>query len=163
MPLTRTSAWWVQPVTDAKDQWLTLFELYLATAEKVSDRRAQANAWMLSVNSAIVALYGYLPADKTAVGGPQKAVWLWAIPAAGVIVCVAWWALPTSYRDLHRAKIAVLQQIEADLPVALFARERETYRRNRRRSLSNIERMIPVCFAVLYAVMLVVAVVTRGG
>ena len=39
-------------MTDAKDPKLALFELYLATAEKVSDRRAQANAWMLSVNSA---------------------------------------------------------------------------------------------------------------
>ena len=36
---------------------LKLFELYLATAEKVSGRRAQANAWMLSVNGAIVGLY----------------------------------------------------------------------------------------------------------
>ena len=34
-----------------------LYKLYLATAEKVSDRRAQANAWMLSVNSAVVGLY----------------------------------------------------------------------------------------------------------
>jgi hypothetical protein len=58
---------------DAKDPKLALFELYLATAEKVSDRRAQANAWMLSVNSAIVALYSYLQADKMAVGAAQKA------------------------------------------------------------------------------------------
>ena len=43
-------------MTDSKDPKLALFELYLATAEKVSDRRAQANTWMLSVNSAIVAL-----------------------------------------------------------------------------------------------------------
>lgn len=91
---------------DAKDPKLTLFELYLATAEKVSDRRAQANSWMLSVNSAIVALYGYLQADKMAVGSPQKAVWLWAIPAAGAIVCLAWTALLTSYRKLNRAKFA---------------------------------------------------------
>ena len=82
-------------MADAKDPKLALFELYLATAEKVSDRRAQANGWMLSVNSAIVALYGYLQADKMAVGAAQKAVWLWAIPAAGAIVCAAWVVLPT--------------------------------------------------------------------
>ena len=35
-------------MADAKDPKLALFELYLATAEKVSDRRAQANSWMLS-------------------------------------------------------------------------------------------------------------------
>ena len=64
-------------MSDAKDPKLKLFELYLATAEKVSDRRAQANAWMLGVNGAIVGLYGCLQADKAAVVGPaQKAIWL---------------------------------------------------------------------------------------
>jgi hypothetical protein len=141
-------------MTDAKDPRVALFELYLATAEKVGDRRAQANAWMLSVNSAIVALYGYLQADKVAVGATQKAVWLWAIPAAGAIVCVAWWALLASYRKLNRAKFAVLMQLEKDLPVALFTSEREIYGAEKRRPLSQIESAIPACFTLLYLVML---------
>jgi hypothetical protein len=150
-------------VADDKDPKLALFELYPATAEKVSDRRVQANSWMLSVNSAIVALYGYLQADKLAVGASQKAVWLWAISAAVALVCVAWMALLTSYRKLNRAKFAVLEQIEADLAFPLLAREREVYRRDRRRSLSYIETSIPGCFVLLYAVMLVAAIVARGG
>ena len=109
----------------AKDPKLKLFELYLATAEKVSDHRAQANSWMLGVNSAVVGLYGYLQADKMAVGAAQKAVWLWAIPAAGAIVCLACAALLESYRKLNRAKFAVLAQLEADLPIPPFTRERE--------------------------------------
>ena len=44
-------------MSDAKDPGLKLFELYLAAAEKVSGRSAQANAWMLGVNGAIVGLY----------------------------------------------------------------------------------------------------------
>ena len=108
---------------DAKDPRLAVFELYLATAEKVSDRRAQANAWMLSVNAAIVALYGYLQADKLSVTAAQKVLWLLAIPAAGALVCLAWAAMLTSYRKLNAAKFKVLQQIEADLPVRLFTLE----------------------------------------
>ena len=42
---------------DAADLNLELYKLYLETAETVSERRAAANTWMLSVNSAIVALY----------------------------------------------------------------------------------------------------------
>ena len=141
-------------MTGDKDPKLALFELYLATAEKVGDRRAQANSWMLSVNSAIVGLYGYLQVDKMAVGAAAKAVWLWAIPAAGVIVCLAWAALLVSYRKLNRAKFEVLAQLEADLPVPPFTREREIYRSDKRRSLSQIEILIPACFALLYAVML---------
>ena len=143
-------------MTNAKDSRLALFELYLATTEKVGDRRAQANAWMLSVNSAIVALYGYLQADKdkVALGATQKAVWLWAIPAAGAIVCFAWWALLASYRKLNRAKFEVLMQLEKELPVALFTREEEIYRAEKRRPLSQIESAIPACFGLLYLVML---------
>ena len=129
-----------------KDPKLAMFELYLGTAEKVSDRRIQANTWMLSVNSAIVALYGYLQADKMAVTAAQKSVWLWAIPATGAIVCLAWTARLTSYRKLNRAKFAVRAELEAELPTAPFAREREIYRRDRRRSLCFIEHWIPGCF-----------------
>jgi hypothetical protein len=145
---------------DAKDPRLAVFELYLATAERVSDRRAQANAWMLSVNSAVVALCGYLQTDKLAVPGGQKAVWLWAIPAAGAIVCLAWVVLLTSYRKPNRVKFAVPQEIEADLPVQPFKREREVYTLDRRRSLSYVETAIPCCFALLYAAMLIAAIVT---
>ncbi len=142
-------------MSDAKDPKLKLFELYLATAEKVSDRRAQANAWMLSVNGAVVGLYGYLQADKAAVvGAAQKAVWLWAIPAAGALVCLAWAALLASYRQLNRAKFEVLQELERDLPASLFTREQVIYRAERRRSLSRVERWIPGCFALLYIAML---------
>ena len=47
------------------DPKFALYEMFVATAEKTVDRRAQANAWMLSVNSAVVALYGYLQTDKS--------------------------------------------------------------------------------------------------
>jgi hypothetical protein len=84
-------------VTGDEAPKLAIFEL--ATAEKVTDRRAEANTWTLSVNSAIVGLYGYLQADKIAVGTSQNAVWRWAIPAAGAVVCLAWNALLTSYAN----------------------------------------------------------------
>jgi hypothetical protein len=116
---------------------------------------------MLSVNSAIVSLYGYLQTDKLAVPTGQKLVWLWAIPAAGAIVCVAWTVLLTSYRKLNRAKFTVLQEIETELPFHPFKREHEVYLLDRRRSLAQIETAIPGCFVLLYLAMLIAAVVTR--
>jgi hypothetical protein len=147
-------------MSNGNDSKFAMFEVYLATAEKVSDRRAQANSWMLSVNSAIVALYGYLQADNMAV--PQKMIWLWAIPAAGVIVCIAWSALLKSYRELNRAKFVVLAELEADLAASPTTRERQIYKEHGRRSLSRIESSIPACFVALYIVMLVAAVVMEN-
>ena len=141
-------------MADGKDSKLAMFELFLATAEKVSDRRAQANSWMLSVNSAIVALYGYIQSDKMAVGVPPKAVWLWAIPAGGAIVCLAWAALLASYRKLNSAKYTVLAELEADLPASPFTRERQIYKKDGRRSFSQIEILIPASFVLLYIIML---------
>jgi hypothetical protein len=145
-------------MADVKVRMLEIFELYLATAEKVSDRRAQANSWMLSVNNAIVGLYGYLQMDKTAVSPSAKDVWLWALPSAGVIVCLAWVALLASYRKLNRAKFEVLMRLEADLPMPPFTLEQEIYRGDKRSSFSQIEIWIPGCFAVLYTVMFGAAV-----
>jgi hypothetical protein len=144
-------------MTNRTESKFAMFELYLATAEKVSDRRAQANSWMLSVNSAIVALYGFLQSDKMAISAGQRAVWLWAIPAAGVIVCLAWAALLASYRKLTYAKFAVLAELEANLPASPFTRERQIYKNEGRRSLSQIEILIPVCFVLLYIIILLLA------
>ena len=143
-------------MAEAKDARLALYELYLATTEKVSDRRAQANAWMLSVNSAVVALYGYLAADKLSVSVGQKQIWLWAI------VSVAWAFLLTSYRQLNRAKLEVLQEMEKELTFPVFAREREAYRRHRRRSLSIVETLLPICFLALYVAIMAAALWMKG-
>ena len=134
-----------------------LYKLYLATAEKVSDRRAQANAWMLSVNSAIVGFYGYLQAGKVAPSDAEKEIWLWAVPAAGVIVCLAWASLLTSYSRLNGAKFKVLQELEADFLIPLFKREREHYKKEGRRQLSRFERRVPWTFTLLYAIMIIAA------
>jgi hypothetical protein len=131
-----------------------LYEMFLATAEKVSDRRAQANTYLLSVNSAIVGLHGYLQEGKASVGAVGKPVWLWAIPAAGIVVCLAWAALLASYRQLNRAKFAVLMEMEAELPLKPFSRERQIYRSARRIPLSWIESAVPCGFVLLYAAMI---------
>jgi hypothetical protein len=68
-------------------------------------------------------------------------------------------ALLASYRKLNGAKFAVLQEIEADLPLQPFRREQEIYRRNRR-ALGHVETAIPVCFILLYLAILAAVIVT---
>ncbi len=136
------------------DPKFALYELFVATAEKATDRRAQANAWMLSVNSAIVALYGYLQTDNSvATSETVTAIWLWAIPVAGILVCAAWFTLLTSFRSLNRAKFTVLKEIERDLAFDPFTREEQVYEKEGRLSGSIIESAIPWTFAALYLVM----------
>lgn len=137
-----------------------LYKLYLATAEKVSDRRAQANAWMLSVNSALATLYGVLDVRKGTLAGEQQQLWLWAIPVAGFLVCIAWASLLASYRQLNSAKFEVLQELEEKLAFPLFKREQNSYNKLGRHGLAKIERWIPWSFAALYAALFLAASLT---
>lgn len=160
-PITRRLEIWIVKMADKDDHKFALYELFVGTAEKVSDRRAQANAWMLSVNSAIVALYGYLQIDKPlAVSDAIKEIWLWAIPIAGILVCIAWFTLLTSYRLLNRAKFTVLMEIEKELSFSPFSREEQVYKSDGRVPLSKIESAIPWTFAALYLAMAVAAIGT---
>lgn len=136
-----------------------LYTLYLATAEKVSDRRGAANTWMLSVNSAIVGLYGFLAKDSAIAGTSAQPIWYWAIPLTGVLVCLSWFAILTSYRKLNAAKFTVLQEMEKEFTHQPFAQEQTAYKADNRRSLSHIERLVPLCFGGLYLLLLVTALV----
>ena len=132
------------------DSRQTIYALYLATAEKVSDRRQQTHAWMLSVNSALVALLGLVGAGKAAEAADAKRIWLVAIPVAGILVCLAWVSLLESYRKLNMAKFTLLQEIERDFSIPLFTREREIYKAQGRSTLTHVESWIPWVFAFLY-------------
>ncbi len=144
-------------MAEEKDPHTTLYSVYLSTAEKVSDRRAHANTWMLSVNSALVAFYGILEKETVIVEEPERRLWLWVIPIAGVLVCTAWASLLASYRRLNAAKFEVLQELEKELLFPAFAREQAIYKSKGRIALSKVERWIPWTFAVLYAALAVAA------
>lgn len=94
-----------------------LYKLFQETTEKVSDRRAKANTWMLeSVNSAHVALYTLLEQGEEFTGALGQNLWLFAIPLAGIIICLAWYSLLVSYRKLNQAKFNIFNPIHAAYP-----------------------------------------------
>jgi hypothetical protein len=133
-----------------------LYKLHLAGAERVSDRRAAANSWMLSVNAAITGLTGYL----STYAGTGSGLWLFPLPAAGIIVCIAWIVLLTSYRRLNAAKFEVLLELERDMSVDLLRREREIYRKLGRRPFASVETTIPFAFGALHAGVLLAALLS---
>ena len=133
---------------------LKLYEIYLATAEKVSDRRAGANAWMLSITSALTALQGLLKADS-GLSAERVGALGWSIPAAGIIVAVAWLALLESYRQLNAAKFAVLGELEGDFRHRPLTREREVYKAAGRHAFTALEPIVPAAFLLLFAAQLI--------
>ncbi len=152
------------PITrETSEQNFKLYELYVATAEAVSERRAAANKWMLTVNSAITGLYGYLALGKYSAPEEHHVIWLIAIPCAGAIVCLAWAAMLASYRKLNAAKFKVIHAIEKDLSVAPFLMEQEIYQTLGRRPLSQVEKAVPFAFIALYAALVTGPIIGVAG
>lgn len=140
----------------ADPQILEIYKLTVEMADRVSQRRATANAFFLSVNTALVTLAGLLPQMSTHTA-------LAFICVAGILVSSCWWQLLRGYRTLNSAKFEVINDIERKyLPVQPFCNEwrllghgkeglsRATRLRVRFRQLGTIERVIPIVFAIVY-------------
>lgn len=117
--------------------YLDLYKLAVEMADRISARRGVANTFFLTVNTGLAAL----------LGGDELR---WYAAAAGIVLCTAWWALLKSYRDLNTAKFEVINGMEARLPVQLFSDEWERLQKSRYRELGQVERLVPVLFALVY-------------
>ncbi|WP_286830224.1 MULTISPECIES: RipA family octameric membrane protein [Kordiimonas] len=129
---------------------LEIYALYLSTAEKVSDRRQQANGMMLSINAALLAFYGAIGGGGITIPLENSHFWALPIPIAGFLVCFYWGALLRSYGKLNAAKFSLLLEMEKDLPIDLLARERKIYSEKGHNSFSKIEMSLPWIFGALY-------------
>lgn len=151
------------PAQPGADKWqaalLDQYKLYVEMSDRLGARRGSANAYFLSVNSALLALAGIV-----APGGLDGG-WLWLPAAAGLLLSLFWRRLIVSYQGISAAKFAVIHEIERRLPIrpweAEWRRMGEGRDPSRYRPLSVIERGVPVLFMVLHGVLLVRAVPWR--
>ena len=142
-------------VYPANERWhsdlLEQYKLYVEMADRISQRRAAANTYFLSVNSAILAFVGYLTSrDST-----DK---LWMLAAAGVALCWLWKELIASYRNLNKAKFKIVHTIEKRLAICPYEHEWTLMGRGTNpklyRPVSHVESGVPWVFIVLHLIVL---------
>jgi hypothetical protein len=129
---------------------LEQYKLFVQSVQQVSDRRVTANNYLLTINSTLVTLYGIASATL----GNRH--WYVALPIAGILICITWYSLVQSYKELNTAKFRVIHEMEKHLPASLFRYEWHACTSGRGRlyiPLTHIERIIPVVFALLYIVL----------
>jgi hypothetical protein len=127
---------------------LEQYKVYVAMADKISDRRQAANSYFLAVNSALLAFLGYaIPKGSTE--------YLWLVGLAGMTLSYLWYRIVRSYRDLNSAKFLVIQQIETRLPLQSFQAEWVAVGEGKNPSLykpvTHVEMGVPWVFFVLHA------------
>ncbi len=147
---------------------LDIYKTAVEMADRVSARRMTANGFFLTLNSTLVTLlgfmYGKLAEDKRAV--------LIFMSAVGIVLAFTWFFAIRSYKRLNKAKYAVINKMEEDLPCQIFTDEWELLKgaktdepkgwrkrwitfKDRYTDLTNIEGIVPVVFGLIYVLVLV--------
>lgn len=128
---------------------LEQYKLCVEMADRISARRAAANTFFMTFNTAVVGALGAFFEHI-----PQTAAI--AIYAAAIGFCVAWIVLLRSYRSLNTAKFKVIGLMEERLPSSpLYAAEWKALGEGKdwrkHIPLSPIETIVPIGFAACYA------------
>lgn len=131
--------------------YIEQYKLYVEMADRISNRRQQANSFFLSVNTVVIAIVGYVQLGATA-GKSQDFYWL--ISIAGIAICYEWYRLILSYKNLNSGKFKVVHFIEQKLPLAPYDAEWEILGRGIKPKLykpfTKVEMTIPWIFLLLH-------------
>jgi len=138
-----------------EDHYLEQYRMYLHIFNNTGERRNRSNEFFLGLNTAIIGIIGYLETKELT--NQSSLIFLFA-PFIGIAICYCWYQIIISYRNLTRAKFAVIHNVEEKLPLSLFKTEWELLGRGKDnkkyRRISSIEKNIPVVFIVIFMIKL---------
>ena len=143
-----------------KADLLEQYKLYVQSAENVSARRVASSRYLLTLNVALVALYGLQSANF------GQTYWTLLVPILGIPVSLLWHQIIKSHRDLNTVKFEVIHELEQHLPAALFNYEWHLAEHGKGKSynpVTHIERWIPIAFVSLHLVATILTVLTITG
>jgi hypothetical protein len=145
-----------QSKSNASAELLSQYELYVEMADRISQRRDAANRYLMTLCSGLVAIAAFLLGKERTpllAGTEWPAIWL--LSFCGCVLCVLWWRLIRSYKDLNSGKFAVIHALESRLPARVYAAEWAALGFGRRIELylpfTEIEGRVPWVFFCLFA------------
>jgi hypothetical protein len=139
-----------------------LYRLAVEMADRVSSRRATANAFFLTLQTALAGFAGIVRTPRPGMGVAIQvdSFGIMIVAVVGLILAGTWWLLLRSYRDLNEAKFKVINAMEKDLPLHPFSDEWDHLKGDpikkrilkRYAELNVVERVVPAAFAIVYVV-----------
>jgi hypothetical protein len=139
---------------------LEQYKLYVEMADKVTERRSQANTFFLTANTLLLSGVGLVAELKSplALAYPLSLI---LASFAGIILSLGWRLIIISYRQLNTGKFKVVQMLETRLPCAPYSTEwsilGEGKQRTKYTKLTTLESMVPLTFTVIFIVAACVA------
>ena len=129
------------------------YTLYVEMADRISSRRGLANTFFLTLNSAILTLLGVFWKDRPEGLSPW---FLLPFLALALGLCLAWFWIVRSYRQLNSGKFAVIGALELRLPASPWwngewkALRGEQQDKSTYWALTHLEIWVPLLFAQAY-------------
>jgi hypothetical protein len=145
-----------------KKHMLEQYKLCVEMADRISSRRGTTNNFFLSLNSLLVTAIGIL-SRLGSVFAAFNFWWVIVASFAGLLFCWCWSTNIRCYRELNAAKFKVINAMENKLPVAAFEAEWKWLNPKSKTikypQLTRVEHWVPVIFAVLYIVLIGIAII----
>lgn len=133
------------------------YKILLSTSESLIERRQKLTTTYLSIFSVM------LPVLSAMLTFEQAFLQLGAffVSSICIILCLSWRGTIISYGKSNRAKFAILEEMEKQLPVAMFASEWLVLKRitTKYKSFTNRETTIPVIFIAIYTIFAIMSLV----
>lgn len=126
---------------------LEQYKIITASADKITDKRQNANKFYLGINSFIFAVSGYFTTTKISIV-PLL------ISTIGFLISIVWHQNINSFKRLNSAKFKVIHEMESHLPANVYRKEDE-YLQKGYYKLTSVEKWVPLIFGVSYALVIV--------
>lgn len=136
---------------DKKQDVLAIWQTCVEMANGVSQRRDTMNNLFVTLNIAVIAAVSWMWDVKTVF-----------LCVAGLVICVVWLLYINNFKRLKTAKFRVIYDLEERLGVTPFKDEWDILKKTKRYlEGTKLERILPIAFALGYAVVFVILICTK--
>ena len=136
---------------DKKQDVLVIWQTCVEMANGVSQRRDTMNNLFVTLNIAVIAAVSWMWDVKTVF-----------LCVAGLVICVVWLLYINNFKRLNTAKFRVIYDLEERLGVTPFKDEWDILKKTKRYlEGTKLERILPIAFALGYAVVFVILICTK--
>lgn len=129
---------------DPRALW-DLYKMYVSSADDISKQRQNANTFFLSVNSALIAVFGLVKSDAANYT-------IYGIVIVGILLAITWLGKLNSYSRMNGAKFSIINILEEKLAAMPYNYEWKFLQLERHRTFSSVEKKVPMLFVLAYVI-----------
>ena len=141
---------------DYDDKLFEQYKIYVEMAKINDDRKATANTFFLSINTALLSALGLL-FTLGITASDVTGLWIFGGSIAGIIFAYTWIRTIRWLSQLNKARWKIIQKIEKKLPLRIYDTEWDVLIADQYNSLKSVENNVPKVFIGLYFFLILIS------